>query len=273
MSKATEGTTKGTIYRTVDPDFLIMQTDSTGPFYDPRHDLPIKEEMVANIVALGVRQPIEVSKFEDKHYIVEGRQRYKHWKEALKQWKKMGEEPKPLSMIILNTKPNDGEMIAVACNEHRQDDSILLKMEKACRLLTLGHSDEVVANTFGIKVQQLENWKKGDSLCAPVKKMVEAGKITITAASKFASLPAAEQKEKVQELIDSGAKPTVKNAEKKVNTKKDKEENKAWTKATLMDLADMADTPPHFRAFIKLVLGEMPMEDAVKVEGLEWIQK
>lgn len=249
MGDAKDGFKKaGSSFTTDDPSKLTLQEDKDGPFYDERVTLPLVEEMVANIVSVGVQQPVIVSSFEGKLWIVEGRQRFKHWVAALKVWKKIGETPKPLPVIIRQIKPNDGELIGVSCNEHRQNDSPLLKITKAARMLAMGWDEETTANSFGIQVQQLKNWLKADSLCATVKKKVENGEITISAAAKFHELEPKEQIEKVQALIDSGAKPTVKNAIKA--TSGQKPERKGWTRQQFRDFAENEAMPKQIRDFV-----------------------
>jgi len=250
MGNAKEGFKKaGSSFTTDDPDMLILQTKPDGPFYDERHSLPLIVEMIANIVAVGVQQPIIVSTFEGKNYIVEGRQRYKHWVAALKEWKRLGETPKPLPCILRQIKPNDGELIGISCNEHRQNDSPMLKITKAARMLAMGWDEETTANSFGITVQQLQNWLKADSLCAPVKKAIEQGKITVSAATKFAKLEPAQQKEEVEKLIESGVKPTVKAATKAVQG--EKPERKGWTRKEFDDFCENEAMPKQFRLFVK----------------------
>lgn len=272
MGDAKEGFKKASTYSTIDPEAVFIQDDPKGPFYDKRIDLPIIPETLANIIALGVQVPIIVSQLDGKNYVVEGRQRVKHWREAIKHWEKHGEPIRPLLCILRQIKQNDGEFIGVSLNEHRQSDTPMLRIEKASRMLTLGIDEDSVANAFGISVAQLKNWLKADMLCKPVKKLIEEGKIPVTAAAKFCTLPPDEQKVAVQELIDSGVKPTVKNATKAASGGKVEKARKGWTKARMIEYSTRNEVPNHFQIMLAIVAGELADSDANGVEGLEWMK-
>ncbi len=204
-------------YQTIsDPKEIKIQTDPSKPFYDVegRVEESLDDSMVESICWGGVRHPVECSRHEDEVFIVDGRRRYLHWIEANKRLKARGEEQKPLKVLIYTTKPNDAAGISVICNEHHRAYSPLQKIAKARQLESAGYSVEQIAIKFGVTKACIGQWFDSDSLCAPVKKLVEQGKIAITAASKFADLPAAQQKEEVEKLIESGVKPTVKAAVK-----------------------------------------------------------
>ena len=210
-------------YFMVAPEKLKIQADPTGKFYDKRVDLPLIEETILNIMALGVQETIVAVSTEEGDFVISGRQRTKHAIEANKRLVKQGSEP----LLVPVKFTRNGDMIPlveVALNEHRQDDSPMMRIEKAMALRDR-YSDEQIAATFRIGVAQLKNWFKADSLSAPVKKLVEKGTISVSAASKFASLEPAEQKEKVEALIESGAKPTVANASKASKGEKPKRKN------------------------------------------------
>ncbi len=251
MADAKEGLKKVTRFSCDDPKQLKIQKDSKGPFYDPEWELrcEIKPETVANIVALGVLESITVSDLDGTYWIVDGRRRYSHWTEACKEWKKLGEPIKPIICNVQRIKKELGDLIAVACNEHRLDDSPLKKIDRATSLLAIGHSEENVCHSFGISKQQLKNWLKSDSLCPAVKKLVEKGEIAITAATKFADLEPAQQKEEVEKLIESGVKPTVKAAIKAASG--EKQERKGWTRKEFKDFCENEAMPSEFREFVK----------------------
>lgn len=196
-------------YYMIAPESLKIQTDPAGKFYDPRAELPLVEETVLNIMTLGVLETIIAVSTEEGDYVVSGRQRTKHAVEANKRLKKQGDTP--LLVPVRFAKDNDViPMLEVSLNEHRQDDSPLVKIGKAMALREK-YSDEQIAASFRIGVPQLRNWFKVDTLSAPVKKAIEAGKIAPSAAVKLAKLEPAQQKEALDKLE---ANPTVKNAAK-----------------------------------------------------------
>ncbi len=257
-------------YFMVAPEDLKIQRDPNGKFYDVREKLPLVEETVLNIMAFGVRETIIAVPFEDEDYVVSGRQRTKHAIEANRRLKANGEEPIKVPVIFAR----DGEnipLLEVSLNEHRQDDSALVRIDKAIALREAGkYSDEQIAASFRIGVPQLKNWYKADELCAPVKKAIEAGKISVSAASKFAKMEPAEQVDALESLIESGVKPTIKNAAHAV--KGESPEKKAFTRKRLNAMRDSADTPPAFGDFIAIILGEMQIEDSEELKDADWLK-
>ncbi len=270
MADAKEGLKKVTRFSCDDPKQLKIQKDPKGPFYDPEWEsrCAINQETVANIVALGVIESITVSDMDGAYWIVDGRRRYSHWVEACKEWKKLGEPIKPIICNVQRIKKELGDLIAVACNEHRLDDSPLAKIRRATDLLAVGHSEENVCHSFGVSKQQLKNWLRADSLSAPVKKLVEQGKIAISAATKFADLEPEKQKEEVEKLIESGVKPTVKAATKAAAG--EKPERKGWTRQQFRDFCENEAMPKQIREFVDYAyFGAIELEEANELDFLE----
>lgn len=234
-------------YFMVAPEKLIIQSDPKGKFYDQRVELPLIESTVLNIMAIGVQETILAVSTEDGDFVVSGRQRTKHAIEANKRLVAQGSEP----LLVPVKFARNGEtmpLIEVSLNEHRQDDSPLVRIEKAMALRDR-YSDEQIASTFRISVAHLKNWFAADSLSPKVKKLIEKGAISVTAASKFANADPAEQIQAVEKLIESGARPTVANAVKA--TKGEKPEKKGWTRKEFADFADNDAMPKEFRDFVK----------------------
>ncbi len=257
-------------YNMVAPEDLKIQSDPSGKFYDKRIDLPLIEETVLNIMAVGVQEVIIAVPTEEGDFVISGRQRTKHAVEANKRLRAKGSDP----ILVPVRFARDGEtipLLEIALNEHRQDDSPMMRVEKAMALRDK-YSDEQISSAFRISPQQLKNWFNADSLCAPVKKMIETGKISMSAASKFSKLEPAEQKEKVQELIDSGVKPTIKAAVKKV-AGKSVEKTKAWTKEHMLEIAQASETPNEISVLLNIIAGELTDKDAEGVKHLEWYLK
>lgn len=68
----------------VEPEKMVLVTDENHPLYDPRVHLPLRENLVLNIMAHGVKEPILIRKNGDTFEVVDGRQRVKHAIEANK---------------------------------------------------------------------------------------------------------------------------------------------------------------------------------------------
>ncbi len=253
-------------YHMVAPEELTIQTDPKGKFYDVRVNLPLVEETVLNIMAIGVQETIIAVPFEDNDYVVSGRQRVKHAIEANKRLQKQGD--KPLLVPVRFVRDSDkAPIIDVSLNEHRQDDTPMVRIAKAIDLREKGYADEVIAASFRIGVQQLNNWFKADTLCAPVKKAIEQGKVSITAATQLAKLEPADQKAKLDEIIENG-KPTVKAATKAVAG--EKPERKGWTRREFEDFAENEAMPKQLREFVDFAyFGELKLKDAEELDFLK----
>lgn len=190
-----------------DPDDLVLVTDPKHYLYDERVHLPLKEAMVLNIMALGVGQPIVVTKCPDtgKTLVVAGRQRVKHAREANKRLRERGE-----MLIQVPAIPRRSDTVVlgglmVAENEMREDDTPLGRARKMVRLMDQGISETQVAIFFGCNAKTV---KQTLSLleCVPeVRAAVEAGTVNSTAAYQLAKLTPDEQRAKVTELKKAGA--------------------------------------------------------------------
>lgn len=219
MGENKDGFKRLGMYSTIDPDSVKMQTEPGGIFFDIRHSEPIQPNMVANIVAIGVKEPIFVSESEGENWIYDGRQRYKNWCEAVKIWKRLGEEIKPLPCIIGIVKPAQGALLGLSLNTFHLAENPLTRIQKALELIDVhGWDSDQVATANDVSPQQIKNWRKVESLSPKVKAAIHAGKIAVSAAIKLADLPLDEQIRKLTEIIESGVKPTVANVAH--NTKK-----------------------------------------------------
>lgn len=204
-----------------DPNDLVIITDKSNPFYDPRAELPLNEELVANILFQnqGVLEPVLITKDGDAPIVIAGRQRVKAARRANEI---LSEQGAPLLKVpCLNRKGNEAELygIALSENEHRKGDSILDKAKKIQRYYNFGGTKKGAAEIFGVSITAISNWEKMLDLAAPIVKAIESGEISASAAAKLADLPRTEQIEKLKEITKT-EKPTTKNVDKE--TKKSK---------------------------------------------------
>jgi ParB family chromosome partitioning protein len=206
-----EGTTS---LLSFDPDKLELVTDKDSPLYDLRVELPIDEAMVASIMHGGVAQPIVVWKNPETGavQVVAGRQRVKNSREANKRLRERGQPPIFVPGVVKRGQAKDMALVMIVENEIREDDTPVGRAEKMQRLLGYGHPEETVATVFGVGSQTVKLSLKLLECCAAVRKAVDEGKINIGHARVLADLPPAEQKAKVDELIEAGA--TLKGHEK-----------------------------------------------------------
>lgn len=191
----------------IEPEKLTIVTDKDHPLFDERVHLPIDDRLVHNIMAFGVRQVVTVRKNGDAIEVVDGRQRVRHAIEANKRLAKEGKET--IRVRILPEKGTDADLFGVTCflNEHRQDDNVMGKANKAQRLLNMGKTEDEVCLTFGITRQTLGNWQRLLEASPKVQEAVATGTVSPSAAAAIAKLPREEQPEKLKELV--AAAPTA----------------------------------------------------------------
>lgn len=198
----------------VDPKSLTIITDEQSPLYDERINLPLNENLVLNVAAFGVKQPVIITKDGDTLVVVDGRQRVRAAVEANRRLKKEGKEPLRIPVMLQRGDDADLFGMSIFLNEQRQNDSMLTKAGKAQRLLNLGRSEDEVAVVFGTSSAAIRQWVKLFDLAPQVRAAVETGEISASAAAKLAPLKKSEQVEKLADLRADAA------AGKKATTKK-----------------------------------------------------
>jgi hypothetical protein len=141
-----------------DPDDLVLIEDPKHPLYDARIKLPLKPEFVANIKALGVIEPVIVRKIDGNPVVIDGRQRVRAALEANRQRKAEGLEPMKVPAVERKGSAGDAYAVTISTNEHRQEDALRAKIEKAQRSHQLGNSEEDIATQFGVSVPTVKRW-------------------------------------------------------------------------------------------------------------------
>lgn len=200
----------------MDPDDLVVigiDTDDgpDHPLYDERIHLPIEEATVFNIMAMNVRQAVLVRKNGDDPEVTEGRRRVLHAREANKRLKKLGEETLLIPVMISKGDDNLMEEIGISLNEHRVDDGLMTKIDKSVRMLARnGDNVARAASAFGVTTQTIRTWVKIAGVSSKVRKAIDDGSISATAAAKLAPLTRAEQDEELAKLTKNGKATTRK---------------------------------------------------------------
>lgn len=189
-----------------DPDSLELVTDPAHPLYDERVSLPLKEPMVLNIMALGVIQPIVITKDPEtgRVLVAAGRQRVKHAREANKRLKARGEEPIQVPAVVRRADGDGLAGVMISENEQREDDTPLGRAAKMRRLMDRGRGEDYIAILFGCSPQTVKHTLALLDSTAEVRQAVEAGAITVTAAHKLAKLEPSEQRAKLADIIKAG---------------------------------------------------------------------
>ena len=195
----------------VEPERLTLVYDKEHALYDPRVEDEPAERMIANVAMHGVLEPVLVRKNGDQIEVIAGRGRTKT---ALEVNRRLAAEGKPPIMVPIILKGgNDADLFGVMIseNEIRREDTMLVKGQKARKLLNMGYTVQQIAVVFGVSRQAVESWLAAEELPQPIKDAVEAGEITATAALQLGGHSREEQVKRYNDLKQQGAKPTVAN--------------------------------------------------------------
>jgi ParB family chromosome partitioning protein len=230
--------------------------------YDPRIKLPVNEEDVLNILEYGVLEPVLVTKEDDKVIVVDGRQRVRAAREANKRLKKQ-KEPQILVDLVVK-RGDEGRLFGISiAGNVRKDDGILEKAAKAQALLDRGYPEEDIAVAFAVSKTAVKQWLSLIECAPEVRKLVEDGKISASAAVKLSKLDKAEQKEQAAEMVKTG-KTTAADAQARTKTKSAKKNGQQVEDDGFVLKA------PSKRIVRKLVLGvQRDGEEAVIFDGDE----
>lgn len=170
---------------------------------DPeRIRLPIDPALVASIARHGVRQPISIKKFhgDDNVYVVAGRRRVLHAREA----NKIAGGDAPVLIPCVPDKSSDVLASLVIENEFRVNNTPLMKAHQAERMIARGYVASKVADTYGVSVSTVANWRALLATPPAVQQAVEANQITAVVAVEIGKLAPAEQDAALATAIESG---------------------------------------------------------------------
>ncbi len=203
----------------MNPADLTLVTDPRDPLYDERVNLPVDEALVRNILLLGVKVAVLVAKSGDLVKVVDGRQRVKAAVEANRRLAAQGYDPIFVKVIIERGDDADLAGVMIATNELRQQDSVMVKAQKAQRLLNMGRDEETIAKIFGVTEGTIGNWLKLLELEPVVQKAVSAGKVTMTAALGVHGKPADVQRSVISKPTAAPTSKTESGSTKPVSAK------------------------------------------------------
>lgn len=189
----------------VNPDKLVIITDPGHPLYDKRVLLPINPSDVACVIKYGVKENVIVRKDGDAFQVCEGRQRVRWAREANKLLAAAGKSPITVPCTVSQVSDVDAGMLGVALNEHRQQDTPMLKAHKAKRLIDQGVPIAEVAQEFRLTVNGMQGLLALLDTDDVVQKAVEEGRIAPTAAAKLAALPREEQRKAMVDMEAAGS--------------------------------------------------------------------
>ena len=237
---------------------LDTEDGAEHPLWDKRICLPIDPGLVASIDAHGIVMPIRVAVENGITYVVAGRQRVRSARLVNEQRAKCGEDPVDVPCVGERMRDTERQAgFAVIENAIRRDMTVLEKASEAQRLIDRSTPIAKVAVYFGVSVPTVQVWLSMLGLAAPVKKAIEAGVVTPTAAAKWADMPKADQIAALElATAESGGKRvSVKRAERVANPDTVVRPSK---KLTLAAIEAMKGTPWADGALF--VLGMLPDE-------------
>jgi ParB family chromosome partitioning protein len=208
MGKTAVEAPRGTLFK-LEPEKLTLVTDRKNPLFDERVLLKPAEAMVLNIMWQGVIEPIGITKDLE---VVYGRQRVKAAIIANERLREQGKDQIRVKCEIVRGEGKDLFGMCISENEHREDDSPIAKACKANRMMQLGSSIEEVCVAFGVTKQAIRNWLAILELSSVIKKAIDDGEITATAALELGKLPKEEQQAKLADMKAQGGRVTTERA-------------------------------------------------------------
>lgn len=174
------------------------------PLWDERSFYALDEGMVLNIMRLGVKETVIVTKDGDNVLVVDGRRRTLHAREANRRLREAGETQVTVPVMLERGSDAHLEEIAISLNTHRLQDSYMVNVDKAVRMLSRNNDEAVAALSFGVDVQTIVNWQKLAGVSKKVRAAIDQGIVAPTAAVKLADLSKDEQDAELEKLIAAG---------------------------------------------------------------------
>jgi hypothetical protein len=177
--------------------------------WDPRCKLPVDQALANNIRTYGVLKAVLAEKDGEHTDAVDGRGRIKACRVAYDAAKAAGEDPPLLPVWFKRGDELEIFGMSRSANQFSRAETAMDNAENAQRMLTMGATEVRVATTFGVKPQTIRDWVKLIGLAAPVRKAVDAGEVSPTAAAGLADLSKEDQVKHLEELRAEGTKPTA----------------------------------------------------------------
>lgn len=216
--------------------------------------------MTASIITHGVIDPVTVRSIDGKLYIVKGRRRILHAREAEKRAKKNIDVP---YILQDGGDTQDAKVEDIISNSFRVGHSVMAQARKAKHLLSVGEDEGRVAAMLGISKSTLVNRLKMLDLAPKVQKMVEEGKVAPMGALELVKLPADEQVDAAEKMVagsKTGSRKETGTKAAKRATRGASEEPEGFSKGFIKKLLateKASELDPMVVKVLKVVAGEI----------------
>jgi len=247
--------------------------------YDERVKLPLSEEFILNVMTLGVKKNVLITKIDGKGYVIDGRQRVRAARAANKRLIQVGEPPIRVPVVQQGGEEQLHMLIGISTNEFNHADTLLVKARKAQRLKDRGLTAEEIAMAFGVTPKSITVWSQMLSLSESVKQAVEAGKVSASAAAQLHTLPPTEQKTQLDILMEAsketGKPPTAKDTAKAAKRAKGQDPSIAPPKKVLRYIVEKRQVHEDVLSedFVAGVAFAIGLRDAKSISGLSDVVK
>lgn len=179
------------------------------PLYDQRIHLPLKEEAVKNVMAIGVRKAVLVTKEGNLVPVVDGRQRVRQAREANRRFADMGLPPITIPVMLSRGKTLADQLtVSISTNAHRAEEDILCKADKAWGMHFNGREFDVIALAFGCSESTAKNLVALGGADSAVIAALREKKISIAKAYAIARKPTEEARLEALAAAINKQKPT-----------------------------------------------------------------
>lgn len=232
--------------------------------YDKRKDMKLDAAFIEDIILNGVMQSVDVTKVSGMALVVDGRQRVKGARKANERLEKQGVDLRIAVPCRFVQMEDPATMLGrlISANSHRHDDGIIEKAEKAARLVNLGKTQKEIAIRNGVSAATISNWLKVLQCISAVKRAVDQGKISASAAAELANLPPDEQKRLLDEMLAEQATTAAdakKKAAKSTGGSAPKKPGKKLVRQIIEDHEDLIEARPIDA--LKWAIGDLEPED------------
>lgn len=198
----------------VDPEALTLIVDKDHILYDPRVDLPIDEDFLADIQVNGVMKPINVRRngtLEDGTPILEviaGRRRTIHLRELNRRLQAEGGEPRRMPVLFVQGSDADMTLRALSENSHQKAESVMSRATKVRNALKAGATKDSIRRAIGCAPNTVDDLLLFLELSEQVQAAVEDGRLPLGTIKSFSKVEKDEQPQVLARVVTQGATKT-----------------------------------------------------------------